>query len=576
MADVTNSGEYGRGALREANERAGIGLLSRFLGAVFLVLVCGLLLLDRALLRANESQAELDAQSAALLVESFLSAREVLLTRIQDRLRADRQQKDTTETGAAIRQLLADAPDVRRIWSIGASGIADIAPGGPHQQIAATTRQQLDSLRAFGTNGVFITSIGPAHTLISLLNETPGAQPGREPVLALAFDSDDMRATLARARADTRVALSVMFGDDTVTVIGQPSATTEALTSSTHVVRLPSGGTWSVTATHALTTRSLRWAIWALGILGALFLAYGLLREQQRAIQASSRSLELERLYRDVKLANQAKSEFLANVSHELRTPLNAIVGFVELLREGFYGDLEPRQASPVNRIAASATHLRHLVDQILDIAKIAAGRMEIQAERVVLRAFVLNVASEVESLLNEKKLAMSISVGGSLPRVQTDPTHLRQILINLIANAVKFTPAGTITVRAKLVDGLAAREEQLRQRASSSLLQSNIGRAWLALQVADTGIGISAADQERIFEEFEQVNAGPRGDSMNRGTGLGLPISRRLARLLGGDITVESEVGQGATFTLWLPVSAEELARSATSVEIEVPDVSA
>ena len=169
-------------------------------------------------------------------------------------------------------------------------------------------------------------------------------------------------------------------------------------------------------------------------------IAMGLLREQRRSQQAAGRSVELERLYSDVKRANQAKSEFLANVSHELRTPLNAIVGFVELLRDGFYGDLSPRQIPPVDRIAASATHLRHLVDQVLDIAKIAAGRLEVHSETIVLRPFVLNIASELESLVSEKELAFSIGVGASLPRVRTDPTHLRQILINLIGNAVKYS----------------------------------------------------------------------------------------------------------------------------------------
>ena len=150
--------------------------------------------------------------------------------------------------------------------------------------------------------------------------------------------------------------------------------------------------------------------------------------------------------------ANTAKSEFLANISHELRTPLNAIVGFVELLKDGVYGELSPRQVPPVDRIAASATHLRHLVDQVLDIAKIAAGRLEVHAETIVLRPFVLNVASELESLVNERGLSFSIAIGTSLPRVRTDPAHLRQILINLIGNAVKFTPSGGIAVRARLV----------------------------------------------------------------------------------------------------------------------------
>jgi signal transduction histidine kinase len=277
-------------------------------------------------------------------------------------------------------------------------------------------------------------------------------------------------------------------------------------------------------------------------------------------MRIAERSSELERLYSEVARANTAKSEFLANISHELRTPLNAIVGFVELLKDGVYGDLSPRQVPPVDRIAASATHLRHLVDQVLDIAKIAAGRLEVHPETIVLRPFVLNVASELESLVNERGLSLSIAIAVTLPRVRTDPTHLRQILVNLIGNAVKYTPTGGIAVRARLVGGPSRPTPHTTPTSSVSVHTPDMRRAWIALQVADTGVGIARADQARIFEEFEQVNAGPRGDSMQRGTGLGLAISRRLAQLLGGDITVDSDVGKGSTFTVWLPIHPADL----------------
>src|SRR3712207_4860277 len=166
----------------------------------------------------------------------------------------------------------------------------------------------------------------------------------------------------------------------------------------------------------------------------------------------AKRSAQLEQLYREVRDASRIKSEFLANVSHELRTPLNAIVGFVEMLRDGVYGELGPRQAQPVERIAASASHLRHLVDQVLDIAKMAAGRLEVHPEPIVLRPFVLNIVSELESLISEKGLTLSITVGATLPRVRTDPTHLRQIIVNLVGNAVKYTTTGGIAVRARLI----------------------------------------------------------------------------------------------------------------------------
>src|SRR3954453_7020036 len=237
-------------------------------------------------------------------------------------------------------------------------------------------------------------------------------------------------------------------------------------------------------------------------VVVAVFAAMLLTRERQRRLRASERSAELERLYHEVARANTAKSEFLANIPHELRTPLNAIVGFVELLKDGVYGQLSPQQVPPVDRIAASATHLRHLVDQVLDIAKIAAGRLEVHAETIVLRPFVLNVASELESLVSEKGLAFSITVGASLPRVRTDPTHLRQILINLIGNAVKYTPAGTVSVRARLVGGPPGSNAHLTPTRSSIIgaddttARALLARAprsgtWVLLQVVDSGVRI-------------------------------------------------------------------------------------
>ncbi|HEY5492823.1 MAG TPA: ATP-binding protein [Gemmatimonadaceae bacterium] len=299
--------------------------------------------------------------------------------------------------------------------------------------------------------------------------------------------------------------------------------------------------------------RTLLW-VCALGALSALVLA--LVHERSQARRIADRSDELERLSVELLRANRVKSEFLANVSHELRTPLAAVVGFIDLLRDGAYGELAPRQVAPVERIESSANHLCELVDRILDLSKLAAGRLEVSTESLSLRAFVIDVASEVESLLNEKGLSFSISVPSTLPKVETDPTHLRQILVNLFGNAIKFTDAGAITVRAvHVADGSVARVAAGSRRRP---LLAEWG-AFVALQVSDTGTGIAEKDQERIFEEFEQVDAGPRGDSMRRGTGLGLSISRRLARLLGGDITVESELGVGSTFTVWLPFDVVE-----------------
>jgi signal transduction histidine kinase len=294
--------------------------------------------------------------------------------------------------------------------------------------------------------------------------------------------------------------------------------------------------------------------LWVIAVVAISAILAGLVLQRRQARSLAERSAELEQLSAELYRANRAKSEFLANVSHELRTPLAAIVGFVDLLREGAYGELTPRQIAPVERIESSANHLRELVEQVLDLAKMAAGRLEVHTELFKLRPFVIDVASEVESLVNEKRLAFSIAIPSTLPRIATDPTHLRQILVNLLGNAIKFTSEGSIAVRAALVtDG------DITSFAGSAnrhpLLAA--GGSWVALQVTDTGAGVATKDLERIFQEFEQVNAGPRGDSMRRGTGLGLAISRRLARLLDGDITVESVEGEGSVFTVWLPADS-------------------
>jgi two-component system, NtrC family, sensor kinase len=285
---------------------------------------------------------------------------------------------------------------------------------------------------------------------------------------------------------------------------------------------------------------------WAIPLAAIAALAVILRRERRNARRLADRSRELERLSSELLRVNRMKSEFLANVSHELRTPLNAIVGFADLLREGVYGPLGARQIKPVERIEASASHLRHLVDQILDLAKIASGRLEIHREPMDLRPFLLDVVSEVESLAREKGLTLSITLESETARIKSDSLHLRQILMNLLGNAIKYTPSGSVVVRTYDPPQSSADDKTL---ATGS---------WTVIEVADTGIGIHPDDHRRIFEEFEQVGAGPRGESAVRGTGLGLAISSRLAMALGGRITVESNPGLGSRFSLWLPVEGE------------------
>lgn len=374
--------------------------------------------------------------------------------------------------------------------------------------------------------------------------------------------------TLRAVAPATRSSVQVLAGNDTIVshtrspASEPPFAVFEHSDTRITTVPLPERahalqGSWQVVVEH----RHRVWAelgLWSVPLAFALLLGMTLQHERRYMRRLADRSQELETLSTELIQANRSKSEFLANVSHELRTPLNAIVGFAELLREGVYGTLSSRQLGPVERIEASSTHLRQLVDQVLDLAKVTAGRIEVQLEPVALRPFVFEVATEIESLVSDRGLALSLAIPSTLPRLRTDTTLLRQVLLNLMSNAVKFTPTGGITVRARLVpavEGLTVPQKGEQVEGGAANGSPDPSSTWIALQVVDTGVGIDESEQARIFDEFEQVNAGARGDSMERGTGLGLALARRMARVLGGDVTVESRAGEGTTFTVWLPV---------------------
>lgn len=384
---------------------------------------------------------------------------------------------------------------------------------------------------------------------------------GDKSLLIGTISLDSLQTTLESRQRTKSFRLTIYSSSDTLLALAKPARVGKGQTA-TQTVATPFANKWTVSITYVPPGRGVRIALWVVGLGAIVGLGIGLLLERREATRIADRSSELEHLSAELLRANRAKSEFLANVSHELRTPLNAIVGFVDLLRDGVYGALNSRQVGPVERIEASANHLRHLVDQVLDLAKMAAGRLEVHNEPLELRPFVFDVASEVEPLITEKGLSFSLGVGATLPRVRTDPTHLRQILINLLGNAVKFTNHGGISIRGKLI-GVDDHASMAMSALAATTMIAQSPRPdgiWIALQVADSGIGIPDKDCDRIFDEFEQVNAGPRGDSMRRGTGLGLSISRRLARLIGGDITVETELGRGSIFTMWLPVDPADL----------------
>ena len=538
----------------------------------FAFVVAGFLRVDREMNHAQEERAVLVASETATLVEVFL-LRHASQLHVAERVLGDiGVQNKQPHDSAAVRwknlpELSAyfDALSITDstftvVQSVALRSGTVVPPVGARISAPAvsTSRGMLEKMHwRVGRPFVFVDSHRdkPAILFVESI-------PSSRNALLVGFASPDSLAALLRRQERTRsYSIVVRTESDTVVVLPTKRAEKDARPVERDIAT-PFDSRWTVVMTYAPSGRGVRIALWVVGLGAIVGLGVGLLLERREASRIADRSSELEHLSTELLRANRAKSEFLANVSHELRTPLNAIVGFVDLLRDGVYGVLNSRQVGPVERIEASANHLRHLVDQVLDLAKMAAGRLEVHAEPLELRPFVFDVASEVEPLIAEKGLTFSLAVGASLPRVRTDPTHLRQILINLLGNAVKFTTNGGISVRGKLVgtNEPASVAQSVLHVGEQPARSPRPDGVWIALQVADSGIGIPDKDRERIFDEFEQVNAGPRGDSMRRGTGLGLSISRRLARLLGGDITVESELGRGSVFTVWLPVNPADL----------------
>jgi len=238
---------------------------------------------------------------------------------------------------------------------------------------------------------------------------------------------------------------------------------------------------------------------------------------------------ELGQLYRQLDSANRHKSDFLASMSHEFRTPLNAIIGYGRLIRRETEGQIAPLQRDNLQDLLNNAERLLNLIDSLLDFAKIEAGKMDVRVEPVRVAEVIHGAASTIESILNPGSVRLVREIAPDLPPLNTDREKLRQIILNLLGNAVKFTEKGEIRISAS-------------QRNGS-----------LKLAVSDTGIGIEKKDLDLIFERFHQ------GDLSTikkyRGTGLGLAIVKQFANLLGGEVVVESEVGKGSIFTVKLTV---------------------
>ncbi len=254
----------------------------------------------------------------------------------------------------------------------------------------------------------------------------------------------------------------------------------------------------------------------------------GLARQASIAIRNAASFRVVRNARTEAEEANAVKSHFLANMSHELRTPLNSIINFAYLLLQGDEGPLTTTQRDFIARIEDSGTHLLGLINDVLDLAKIEAGRMELAFEPVDLRPVVESVVSDGIALLVDKPVIMGTDLPDDLPPVRADRTRIRQVLLNLVSNAVKFTHAGSIVVRVRADEGL------------------------VTVSVEDTGIGIDRNDLDRVFAEFVQVDAGH--DRRAGGTGLGLPISRRFVEMHGGTLTAASQPGSGSVFTFTIP----------------------
>jgi PAS domain S-box-containing protein len=269
----------------------------------------------------------------------------------------------------------------------------------------------------------------------------------------------------------------------------------------------------------------------------------------------------LQRTKEAAESANRAKSQFLANMSHELRTPLNAIIGFSEILSDKTFGDLNARQLRYSNNILTSGRHLLQLINDILDLAKVEAGRVELVRNTFALAKAFSEVQSIVKALANKKNISLDFDLAGDLPPLFADEAKIKQVMYNLLSNAIKFTPdGGRVTVTAALQN-----ETKGDSRPAPDIA---LAGASVRVAVTDTGIGIQAGDQERVFKEFEQVDSSY--GRQQQGTGLGLALTKRLVEMHGGRIWVESEgiEGKGSTFTFLIPIP-EAQAKPAAATDI-------
>jgi two-component system NtrC family sensor kinase len=263
----------------------------------------------------------------------------------------------------------------------------------------------------------------------------------------------------------------------------------------------------------------------------------GRLQESYAGLEqkVEQRTREVEEKSRQLEMASQHKSQFLASMSHELRTPLNAIIGLTEMMVSNAARFGTEKAAEPLRRVQRAGTHLLGLINQVLDLSKIEAGKLELSPDLVALAPLITEVVDTARSLAEQNNNRLVVKSQENLGSLTVDPMRLRQILLNLLSNACKFTKQGEVTLLARRV--------------------INPGN-WIEFTVSDTGIGMTPEQQAKLFEEFTQADSSTA--RQYGGTGLGLAITRKLARMMGGDVTLTSEAGKGSTFTVRLPASTE------------------
>jgi signal transduction histidine kinase len=257
---------------------------------------------------------------------------------------------------------------------------------------------------------------------------------------------------------------------------------------------------------------------------------------REKYIELERANAGLHELNEEARSASQAKTAFVASISHELRTPLNTILGFSEMLLAEMYGPLTPRQRIQLERILRNGQQLLTLINDVLDISRVEAGKVSLNLERIDVTQMIGGVVTTMDPLAKQKGLAFRVEMPPNLPPIVSDENRLRQILLNLLSNAVKFTKQGSVTLWIGF----------------DPLLPN-----WLLFRVRDTGIGIPAGELDRIWQEFYQVSHGLSRTA--GGSGLGLAIVRKLVELLGGDIDVKSTEGEGSTFTVYIPLQPSE-----------------